>query len=109
MYFCSMETQRQRKIAGVIQKDIVDILQKAAIDGGLRNTLISVSKVSVTTDLSIAKIYLSIFPNEKSGELMEGIKSNQPLIKHVLSQRTRNQLRRVPELLFYLDDSLDYI
>jgi len=104
-----METQRQRKIAGVIQKDIVDILQKAAIDGGLRNTLISVSKVSVTTDLSIAKVYVSIFPNEKAGELMEGIKSNQPLIKHELAQRTRNQLRRVPELLFFLDDSLDYI
>lgn len=104
-----METQRQRKIAGVIQKDIVDILQKAAIDGGLRNTLISVSKVNVTTDLSIAKIYLSIFPNDKAAELMEGITSNRPLIKHDLSQRTRNQLRRVPELLFYLDDSLDYI
>jgi ribosome-binding factor A len=104
-----METQRQRKIGGVIQKDIVDILQKAALDGGLKGTLISVSKVAVTTDLSIAKVYVSIFPNDKASELMEGIKSNQPLIKHELSQRTRNQLRRVPELLFYLDDSLDYI
>jgi len=104
-----METQRQRKIAGVIQKDIVAILQKAAIEGGLKGTLISVSKVSVTTDLSIAKVYLSIFPNEQAHELLEGIKSNQPLIKHELSQRTRNQLRRVPELMFYLDDSLDYI
>lgn len=109
MYFCGMETQRQRKIAGVIQKDIVAILQKAAIDGGLRGTLISVSKVSVTTDLSIAKVYVSIFPTDQSKELLEGIKSNQPLIKHELAQRTRNQLRRVPELLFYLDDSLDYI
>mgnify|MGYP000521851008 CR=1 FL=1 len=104
-----METQRQRKIGGVIQKDIVDILQKAVIDGGLKGTLISVSKVAVTTDLSIAKVYISIFPNEKAKELLEGIRSNQPLIKHELSQRTRNQLRRVPELLFYLDDSLDYI
>ncbi len=104
-----METQRQRKIGGVIQKDIVDILQKAAIDGGLKGTLISVSKVVVTTDLSIAKVYISIFPNDKAPELLEGIKSNQPLIKHELSQRTRNQLRRVPDLLFYLDDSLDYI
>ncbi len=104
-----METQRQRKIAGVIQKDIVAILQKAAIEGGLRSTLISVSKVSVTTDLSIAKVYVSIFPPEQAKELLEGIKSNQPLIKHELAQRTRNQLRRVPELLFYLDDSLDYI
>lgn len=108
-YFCTMETQRQRKIGGVIQKDIVDILQKAAIEGGLKGTLISVSKVSITTDLSIAKVYVSIFPGEKAQELMVGIKSNQPLIKHELAQRTRNQLRRVPELLFFLDDSLDYI
>lgn len=104
-----METQRQKKIAGVIQKDIVDILQRAAIDGGLTGTLISVSKVSVTSDLSIAKVYISIFPVKGAQGLLEGIKSNQPLIKHELSQRTRNQLRRVPELLFFLDDSLDYI
>lgn len=104
-----METQRQKKIAGVIQKDIVDILQRAAIDGGLTGTLISVSKVSVTTDLSIAKVYLSIFPVKGAQELLEGIKSNTPLIKHELSQRTKNQLRRVPELLFFIDDSLDYI
>lgn len=104
-----METQRQKKIAGVIQEDIVDILQRAAIDGGLTGTLISITKVSVTTDLSIAKVYISIFPNKKAEELLEGIKSNQPLIKHELAQRTRNQLRRVPQLLFFLDDSLDYI
>lgn len=104
-----METQRQKKIGGVIQKDIVDILQRAAINGGLQGILISVTKVSVTTDLSIAKVYLSIFPNKSAPELMEGIKSNQPLIKHELAQRTKNQLRRVPELLFFLDDSLDYI
>ncbi len=109
MYFCPMETQRQKKIAGVIQKDIVDILQRAAIDGGLRSIIISVSKVTVTTDLSIAKVYLSIFPVKEAEALMEGIKSNQPLIKHELSQRTKNQLRRVPKLLFFLDDSLDYI
>jgi ribosome-binding factor A len=104
-----METQRQKKIAGVIQKDIVDILQRAAIDGGMRSILISVTKVAVTSDLSLAKVYLSIFPAAEAKKLMEGIKSNQPLIKHELSQRTRHQMRRVPELLFYLDDSLDYI
>lgn len=104
-----METQRQKKIATVIQKDIVDILQRAAIDGGLTGTLISVSKVAVTSDLSIAKIYVSIFPAKGAVELLEGIQSNKPLIKHELSQRTRNQLRRVPELFFHLDDSLDYI
>ena len=104
-----METQRQKKIAGVIQEDIVDILQRAAIDGGLKGTLISITKVSVTTDLSLAKVYISIFPNKNAEDLLDGIKSNQPLIKHELAQRTRNQLRRVPELLFFMDDSLDYI
>ncbi|SNY94952.1 30S ribosome-binding factor RbfA [Flagellimonas pacifica] len=104
-----METQRQKKIAGIIQKDMADILQRAATDGGLKGTLISVSKVYVTTDLSIAKIYVSIFPNKDGNKLLEGIRSNQSLIKHELAQRTKNQLRRVPELNFYLDDSLEYI
>ena len=104
-----METQRQKKIAGVIQKDLADILQRAATDGGMQGTLISVSKVYVTTDLSIAKVYVSIFPNNKAAELLEGIKSNEPLIKHELAQRTKHQLRRIPELSFYLDDSLEYI
>ncbi len=104
-----METQRQKKIAGIIQKDMAEVLQRAATDGGLRGTLISVSKVYVTTDLSIAKVYVSIFPNDKAKELLEGMKSNEPLIKHELAQRTKDQLRRVPHLNFYLDDSLDYI
>ena len=71
-YFCTMETQRQKKIAGVIQRDIVDILQRAAIAGGLTGVLISVTKVNVTTDLSIAKVYISIFPNKEAQKLMEG-------------------------------------
>lgn len=104
-----METQRQKKIGGVIQKDLADILQRAAVDGGLKGVLISVSKVTVTTDLSIAKVYLSIFPHNKATELLEGIKSNQPMIKHELAQRTKHQLRRMPELLFFVDDSLEYI
>ena len=104
-----METQRQKKIAGIIQKDMAEVLQRAATDGGLKGTLISVSKVYITTDLSIAKVYVSIFPNDRASELLEGIKSNEPLIKHELAQRTRNQLRRVPHLTFFIDDSLDYI
>ena len=104
-----METQRQKKIAGIIQKDMAEVLQRAATDGGLKGTLISVSKVYITTDLSIAKVYVSIFPNDRASELLEGMKSNEPLIKHELAQRTRNQLRRVPSLTFSIDDSLDYI
>lgn len=103
------ETQRQKKIGGIIQKDLADILQRAATDGGLKGVLISVTKVSVTTDLTLAKVYLSIFPNQEGKAIMAGIKANQVGIRHELAQRTRNQMRRVPELIFYLDDSLEYI
>lgn len=103
------ETQRQKKIGGIIQQDIAELLQRAATDGGLQGVLLSVTKVTITTDLSIAKVYVSIFPNKESNSLLAGIKANKALIKHELAQRTKNQLRRVPELNFYLDDSLDYI
>jgi len=103
------ESQRQKKIASVLQRDLVDVLQGAASQGGLRGVIISVSKVSVTVDLSVAKVYLSIFPNNKGIELLDGIKSNSVLIKHELAQRTRHQLRRMPHLEFFIDDSLEYI
>lgn len=102
------ETNRQRKIAALLQKDLVDVLQRAA-QNGMKGVIISVSKVSVTADLGVAKVYLSIFPSDKREEIVEGVKSNTPLIRHELAQRTRNQLRRMPELLFFGDDSLDYI
>ena len=104
-----IESNRQKKIAGVLQKDLVDILQGAARKGGLTNIIISVTKVNVTVDLSVAKVYLSIFPHNKGKELLEGIKSNSKLIKHELAQRVRHQLRKVPNLTFYVDDSLEYI
>ena len=102
------ETNRQRKIAGVLQKDLVDVLQKAAQDG-MKGVIISVSKVTVTSDLGIAKVYLSIFPSGKRDEIVKGVQSNTILIRHEMAQRTRNQLRRMPELLFFGDDTLDYL
>jgi ribosome-binding factor A len=104
-----METNRQKKIGGVIQKDLVDILQGEIRKNGVTNLIISVSKVAVTSDLSVATVYLSIFPQEKALETLAAIKSNTTLIKHDLSQRVRLQLRRVPNLVFFVDDSLDYI
>jgi len=103
-----METNRQKKIAGVLQKDMVDILQSAARDG-MKGVLISVTKVRVTSDLGEAKIYLSVFPSEKRDELLKGITSNTAKIRNEMAQRTKNQLRRMPNLLFFGDDSLDYI
>ncbi len=109
LYFCIMESNRQKKIAGILQQDLAEVLQRAAADGGLKGVIISVSKVSVTADLSIAKVYLSIFPNKEAKELLEGVRSNTPLIRHELAQRTRHQLRRMPQLEFFIDDSLEYI
>nr|WP_209309620.1 30S ribosome-binding factor RbfA [Tamlana crocina] len=108
-FFTVEESQRQKKIGSVLQQDLVEVLQGAATQGGMRGIIISVSKVKVTADLSIAKVYLSIFPNNKGKELLEGIRSNTPLIRHELAQRTKNQLRRMPHLEFFIDDSLEYI
>ena len=102
------ESNRQRKIAGILQQDVVDVLQKSAQEG-MKGVIITATKVNVTTDLGLAKVYLSIFPSEKRDEIIKGIVSNTPLIRHELAKRTRNQLRRMPELAFFSDDSLDYI
>ena len=102
------ESNRQRKIAGILQQDIVDVLQKSAQEG-MKGVIITATKVNVTVDLGLAKVYLSIFPSERRDEIIKGIVSNTPLIRHELAKRTRNQLRRMPELAFVADDSLDYI
>jgi ribosome-binding factor A len=104
-----METNRQKKIGALLQNDLVDILQGEIRKNGISNLIISISKVNVTTDLSIAKVHLSVFPTDKAPEILAAIKTNTPLIKHDLAQRVKNQLRKVPNLSFYIDDSLDYI
>jgi ribosome-binding factor A len=104
-----METNRQKKIGALIQKDIVDILQGEIRRNAIPNLVISVSKVFVTSDLSVATVHLSIFPQDKAAETLAAIRTNTPLIKHDLAQRVKMQLRKVPNLTFNIDDSLDYI
>lgn len=104
-----METNRQKKIGGVIQKDLAEILQNHLRDAGVTGILISVSKVKVPTDLSTAKAYLSIFPSKNAPELLKEINLIKSKIKHELAQRTKQQLRRMPDLEFFIDDSLEYI
>lgn len=102
-----METTRQNKIARLLQKELGDIflLQTKAMPG----TLISVSVVRISPDLSIARVYLSIFPSGKSEELVKNINDNMKSIRYELGKRVRYQLRIIPELKFFVDDSLDYI
>lgn len=102
-----METTRQAKIARLIQKEISEILRlQTAKTHGI---IISVSAVRISPDLSIAKVYLSIFPSAKSQEILENLKKSSKTIRYELGQKVRLQLRKIPELAFYLDDSLDYI
>jgi ribosome-binding factor A len=103
------ETPRQKKINTVLQQEIASLLQEAIRKGSIGNLMVSVTKVKVTSDLSLAKVYLSIFPNDKALEYFENLKENRFKLRHDLSQKMKNQLRRIPELNFYLDDSLDYI
>ncbi|EGD34377.1 30S ribosome-binding factor RbfA [Capnocytophaga sp. oral taxon 338] len=104
-----METNRQKKIAGLLQEDLGDILGRAVQAGGLTNLIISVTKVAVTVDLTLAKVYISVFPNERGVEILSAIQSNNSQIKHEVAQRTRYQLRKMPDLSFFLDDSLEYL
>jgi ribosome-binding factor A len=104
-----IESNRQKKIAGVLQNDLANVLQNLLREAGQLGTIISVSKVTVTTDLSIAKVYVSVFPSDKAAKIVEELKTLQPKIKHQIAQLTKHQLRRMPALSFFNDDSLDYI
>ena len=104
-----METTRQKKVSKLLQKDVAEILQTKLKKQGNYGVLLSITKVSVTVDFSVAKIYLSVFPSNMSERLMVEISKLSGGIRHEVAQRTKKQLRKVPELLFFLDDSLDYL
>ncbi|MFQ3350908.1 MAG: ribosome-binding factor A [Candidatus Marivariicella framensis] len=103
------ETPRQKKIASVIQKELATLLQGNIRKEGLSNLIISITKVHVTVDLAFAKIFLSIFPSTSALEYLKSMQENSFKIRHELSQIMKNQMRRTPQLAFYIDDSLDYI
>ncbi len=102
-----METTRQNKIARLIQKDLSNIFQ--AQTRQTRGILVSVSVVRVSPDLSVAKAYLSIFPSEKAQDILKNINDHASAIRYEMGKLQRHQLRIIPELKFFLDDSLDYL
>jgi ribosome-binding factor A len=104
-----METKRQKRIAKIIQMDLAEILQGEVRKNNIHNLIITVSKVRVTPDLTLARIYISVFPSEKAEQVVNALQSNAKIIKHDVAQRVKNQLRKMPDLLFFRDDSLDYI
>jgi ribosome-binding factor A len=100
-----MQTTRQQKIERLIQKDLSDILLRYA--RAMRGTLISVSEVRVSPDLSIAHVYLSIFPQDKAVATIEQVKVDTAKIRGEMGHLQRHQLRLIPELHFHLDETID--
>lgn len=101
-----METTRQNKIARLLQKELSDMFQcqTAAMPG----VLVSVSKCRVSPDMSVCRGYLSVFPSERAEEIVGNINANVKSVRFELGKRVRMQLRIIPELKFFVDDSLDY-
>jgi ribosome-binding factor A len=101
-----MESTRLQKISRLIQKELSSLFQKK--NDIFLKTLISVTTVRVSDDLSYARVYVSIFPIEKKDEVYSLIQANTKALRMELSQIVKNQLRKTPELAFFIDDSLDY-
>lgn len=102
-----MQETRQNRISRLLQKELAEIFQSQTRQ--MHGILVSVTRVRISPDLSICTAYLSIFPSGKGKELLQNITRNEKSIRYELGQRMRNQLRIIPELRFFIDDSLDYI
>jgi ribosome-binding factor A len=102
-----MQETRQNKIARLLQKELSVIFQEQT--RSLHGVMVSVTRVKISPDLSICTAYLSIFPSEKGEELIKNITKNEKQIRYELGTRVRYQLRIIPELRFFIDDSLDYM
>ncbi|MDO4171427.1 MAG: 30S ribosome-binding factor RbfA [Prevotellaceae bacterium] len=102
-----MQETRQNRISRLLQKELSLIFQSQTRQ--MRGVMVSVTRVRISPDLSVCTAYLSIFPSERGEELLKNIITNTATIRYDLGQKVRNQLRIIPELRFFLDDSLDYL
>ena len=104
-----MESTRQKKIGVTLQKDLTIILQKLLKEGAMGSIIASVTKVRVSPDLSSAKVYISVFPVKNTPAIFDLISQKKSEIRNSLGILIKNQIRRVPGLFFYNDDSLEHI
>ena len=102
-----MQETRQNRIARLLQKELSLIFQSQT--RMMRGVMVSVTRCRISPDLSICTAYLSVFPSEKGEEIINNVNANEKTIRYELGTRVRNQLRIIPELRFFIDDSLDYI
>ncbi len=104
----STESTRQKKVSRLIQKEIADIFLRKGSEYA-RGKMISITRVRISPDLSYAKIYLSIYPSGNQTDILQSVQDHAPKIRFDLGHKVRSQLRIVPEITFFIDDSLDYI
>ena len=102
-----MESKRQLKFSRLIQKDLAEIFQRDA-KGLFGSALITVTRVSMSPDFSLAKIHLSILTTEDRQVVLQKLKENTKAIRNMLAQRISKQVRIIPALVMYLDESVDY-
>lgn len=102
------ESTRQKKVARLVLKEVAEIFLRKGIEYAA-GKMISITKVRVSPDLSFARIYISIFPSVNQEEVLQKVQENVHKIRFELGQKVRSQLRIVPDIAFYIDDSLDYI
>ena len=102
-----MESTRQQKIARLIQKELGDIFLNYARQWS--GTLISVTNVRVSPDLSVSHVHISVFPTDRTETVLKMAQENKKAIRYELGNKVRNQLRVIPDLAFHVDDSLDYV
>lgn len=103
-----MESTRQLKVARQVQRDLGDIFQRLG-NPFSQGKMITITTVRVSPDLSLAKVYISIFPSENAKAQLEHMQTYIRAIRNELGKRIRNQVRIVPELAFFIDDSQDYV
>ncbi len=103
-----MESKRQQKFAGVIQQDLAAIFQREG-NNYLPNTMVTITKVRVTPDLAIARIFLSFFGNANAQLALQTIKQHASEIRYKLGSRIKDQVRIIPQLEFFVDDTSEYV
>ncbi len=103
-----MESKRQQKFAGVIQQDLAAIFQREGMSF-LPNTLVTITKVRITPDLAIARIFLSFFNSTNSQQALQTIKTHASEIRYKLGARIKDQVRIIPQLEFFVDDTNEYV
>jgi ribosome-binding factor A len=102
------ESKRQKQVGKLIQQEMSDIFQREGVNV-INGGMVSIAKVSVTPDLMEARIYLSLFQIKEPKALLKDIKERTGEWRNLLGQRVKHQLRRIPELQFFVDDTLDYV